>query len=197
MSKSLPRHICGALLLVLRPAESAVRRLVIIAARGLVLVPRNASAPVAALRFLPGANLAHTPVFCLFDPLKGFGTAPEEMDCGPLPRISVPGIFDPVFAAPLHMSPDDPVSAQSICRRLNALSRALDNLQGQARRLARWRARRTLAQKADAPFRPGRLSPFRPGLPPGHRKRQIHDVDEILLDCHHFALEAWKTQDTS
>ena len=33
----LPRSIHGAILLILRPAESAVRRLIIIAARGIVL----------------------------------------------------------------------------------------------------------------------------------------------------------------
>jgi hypothetical protein len=35
----LPRHLYRALLIILRPAESAVRRLIIIAARGLVLGP--------------------------------------------------------------------------------------------------------------------------------------------------------------
>ena len=41
MAASLPRHVYRALLILLRPAESAVRRLIIIAARGLVLKLRR------------------------------------------------------------------------------------------------------------------------------------------------------------
>jgi hypothetical protein len=29
---------------------------------------------------------------------------------------------------------------------------------------------------------------MRPGYPPGRRKRQIHEVDEILRNCHLLAL---------
>ena len=39
-------------------------------------------------------------------------------------------------------------------------------------------------------------SPLRPGPPPGHRKRQIHAIDEILTDCHGLAWHAMKP-DTS
>ncbi len=40
----LPRHVCRALLILLRPAESALRRLIIIAARGLVVKLRAGGA---------------------------------------------------------------------------------------------------------------------------------------------------------
>ena len=39
-------------------------------------------------------------------------------------------------------------------------------------------------------------SPLRPGHPPGHRKRQVHEVDEVLVDCHWLAWDAMKP-DTS
>jgi hypothetical protein len=39
-------------------------------------------------------------------------------------------------------------------------------------------------------------SPLRPGPPPGHRKRKIHPIDEILADCHWLAWDAMKS-DTS
>jgi hypothetical protein len=56
--------------------------------------------------------------------------------------------------------------------------------------MAHWRLRREAM--------PGHVfrSPLRPGQPPGHRKRQIHPIDEILVDCHALAWEAMKP-DTS
>ena len=77
------------------------------------------------------------------------------------------------------------VDATGVCRRLAALRRALDDIDAEARRLARWRARRDRE-----PYRIGRLSPMRPGYPPGRRKRQIHEVDEILRNCHLLAVRA-------
>ncbi|MGB8817942.1 MAG: hypothetical protein WCC66_08495 [Rhizobiaceae bacterium] len=194
---TLPRSVYNAVLLVLRPAESAVRRLVIIAARGLVLASRPARpAPVG---LSPRAGEARVPAFVLIDPLKSFVPAFEDEEeteaCGPPPRISVPGLFDPIFVVSSAQSPDDLIDASLIGRRLFALQRALDNLPREARRLARWKARRDLAlqastQRRASPFKPLRLSPFRPGWPPGYRKRQLHPVDEVLLDCHSLALHA-------
>ena len=37
-------------------------------------------------------------------------------------------------------------------------------------------------------------SPLRPGPPPGHRKKHIHPIDEILANCHWLAWEAMKTR---
>ena len=54
----------------------------------------------------------------------------------------------------------------------------------QARRLIRRQARRDAALKA---FRPTRMSPMRPGLPPGWRDRRLHEVDDILRECHGVA----------
>jgi len=34
------------------------------------------------------------------------------------------------------------------------------------------------------------LRPLRPGLPPGFRKRQKHEVDEVLAECHRLAIRA-------
>ncbi len=47
--------------------------------------------------------------------------------------------------------------------------------------MARWRLRRE-AMKA-----PKFKSPLRPGPPPGRRKRHIHEVDEVLAECHGLA----------
>ena len=76
---------------------------------------------------------------------------------------------------------DDTVNAGPLCRRLFAIMRALEDLQGQAKRLARWRARPVEER------RPQLTSPLRVGRPPGFRKRQTHEVDEILMECHWLA----------
>ena len=103
-----------------------------------------------------------------------------------MPRISVPGLFDPVFP-PSRPVPaeDDPVAAGEICRRLQAMKQALDNLPQQARRLARWKAKRELARQTSS--KPSRLSPFRPGFAPGYHRHGPNGVDQILGDCHYFA----------
>ena len=191
----LPRHVCRALLILLRPAESAVRRLIIIAARGLGVKLELAAHPRA---FPAGLVLKRdderVAAFRLIDPLKRF--APEGFERGKeegreqvMPRVSVPGLFDPVFASPKPISSDDDlISTTSIRRRLLALRHALGNLERQAKRLARWRARRT-------PEKIGRMSPFRPGFAPGYHRTSQRGIDAILGDCHYFAVEAW--DDTS
>jgi hypothetical protein len=207
----LPRHLYRALLIMLRPAESAVRRLIIIAARGLVLGPDPRMKLSASRAFPAGLGLKlrlalekdveRTPAFCLIDPLKrfapeGFEWAKEGEKVQILPRISVPGLFDPVFADRFVLMKDDPVSCAALRRRLRALKEALDNLPRQARRLARWKARGELARQS-AVKKPGRLSPFRPGFAPGFHRTNRQEIDEILADCHYFAVEAWRGPDTS
>ena len=190
----LPRHVCRALLILLRPAESAARRLIVMAARDLAVtlragVPRAFPAGLALNR-----DAGRVPAFCLIDPLKRF--APEEFEWGntkvqEIPRISVPGLFDPVFELPKPIPDDsDLISPAAIRRRLLALQEALDHLPRQAKRLARWRARRNLARQAQK-WKPGRVSPFRPGFAPGFHRHKPREIDAILSDCHHFAQEAW------
>jgi hypothetical protein len=195
----LPRHVYSAALILLRPAESAVRRLIIIAARGLVVKLK-----LGAARAFPAGLSLHTsadriPAFCLIDPLKRF--APEDFEWGKtkaqvLPRISVPGLFDPVFPQQATLDTDDMIAASALGRRVQALRFALDNLPREARRLARWKARRELQRQAEKP-KPGRMSPFRPGYAPGYHRSKPQEVDDILSECHHFAREAWDAPDTS
>ena len=208
----MPRHFYRALLILLRPAESAVRRLIIIAARG-IAVKLGLSASRAFPKVLgPDPRIAQNrdaeriPAFCLIDPLKRF--APEGFEWSKewgkewgreqvMPRICVPGLFDPVFADPTPFpSRDDSIDTATLVRRIQALKSALDNLPREARRLARWRARRELARQAQSP-KPGRLSPFRPGFAPGFHRSGRREIDVILGDCHYFAVEAWRGPDTS
>ena len=117
-----------------------------------------------------------------------------------LPRIHVFG-GDPrvaaLWAAPQPAtapvpSPDGLVNAERLSRRLLALKLALDDLPRQAVRLARWKLRRETMPSAEFKFK----SPLRPGPPPGHRKKKVHEIDEILAECHGLARYAMEP-DTS
>ena len=188
----MPRNVCRALLILLRPAESAMRRLIVMAARGIIVKLRPARAFPSGTALKRDAERVAS--FCLIDPLKRF--APEDFEWGKkkaqvLPRISVPGYSDPVFPPASPITDDgDLISPNAIRRRLLALRHALDNLPRQAKRLARWRARRDLKKI-------GRMSPFRPGFAPGYHRTHPREIDAILTDCHHFAHEAWYKADTS
>jgi hypothetical protein len=198
MAALLPRHVCSAALILLRPAESAVRRLIIIAARGLVVKLKLGGGrgfPAALkekLRLLE-KDADRIPAFCLIDPLKRF--APADFEWGKakaqvIPRISVPGLFDPVFPPRPALDNGDMAAASALGRRVQALRFALDNLPREAKRLARWKARRELERQAEK-WKPGRMSPFRPGFAPGYHRSKPQEVDDILSECHHFAREAW------
>ena len=205
--EEVPRHFHSFLITLLRPAESAVRRLIIIAAIGIVVKLR-----LGASRAFP-AGLAHRlkkaleeeedrfPAFPIIDPLKrfapaDFGWAEEwSQEWGKeqvVPRISVPGFSDTVFPQPIPVPDrDDPIDTTSLLRRIRSLKSALDNLPRHARRLARWKAKGELARQPGTTWKPGRLSPFRPGPAPGKHVNEEREIDVILGDCHYFARKAW------
>ena len=171
----IPRRVWRAILIVLRPAEAAVRRLIIIAARALSCAApalRQRSANVARTPLERPANaVVITPVFQLFDPLKAF-----EYGLGDAEEWS-----DGMATSAADDLDDTPINAESLHNRLRALRHALADLPKQARRLARFNARRDALLKAG---RPVRISIIRPGLPPGWHERGKHDVDTVLRECH-------------
>ena len=193
----IPPPLHRAVLRVLRPAESAVRRLVVIAARGLVVKPAP-SRPMlkGAIIGKGGQNGNSRPSFQLFDTRKSFPELrqhrvkytrnPPRIHFFPYDTLSParPPIADP--APP----PDGLVNAQRLSRRLQALKSALEDLPRQAKRLARWRQRREAAPEMKF------LSPLRPGHPPDYRRKPMHEVDEVLIACHGLAWDAMKP-DTS
>jgi hypothetical protein len=183
---TLPRGVFQAVLFILRPAESAVRRLIVIAAHGLKLSPRpKRAAPVG---LAPREGSARLMAFPLLDPLKQFD-AEAIWDVAPPALLAVSAIFDPALGFRAVPSLQEPVSASLLGLRLNALIRALDDLPRQARRLVRWKAQRDLALGLKGSFRPLRLSPIRPGLAPGRRQRSSHEIDDVLRECHGLALD--------
>jgi hypothetical protein len=172
---------------ILHPAESAVRRLIVIAARGLVV----ASQPARPMP--PGLVIerksAGRSTFQLFDTRKSFPDD-DEADAITGPRIRSIGDPDPrslflaKFAAARALQAaeqQEEMEAARLSRRVMLLKKALDTLPQQARRLVRWQARR--AEMKGAKF----TSPMRPGPAPGHRKKPKDEIDFVLRECHGLA----------
>lgn len=188
----LSRPIYRAVLLVLRPAEAAVRRLIIVAARGMVVKPAPLRAAPAGLA-ISGKGQGRVS-FRLFDPRRRFDGALGRPTRSPQPQPRIRFMdsvaFDPRIPLFRHPEPvpaaqapqkDDTVNAKPLCRRLAAIKLALDDLPRQAKRLARWRARPIEAR------RPRLATSLRLGAPPGRRRRPTHEVHEILKECHWLA----------
>jgi hypothetical protein len=204
---TLPRHLHRAVMRLLRPAEAAARRLIIAQARGLVVALRARKEATMALprRAKLKPNPSRPLGFPLLDPMQQPFLRRRPVRTG-VPRISVPG-FTALFPIAPPPSPDDPVNATRLGRRLAALALALDDLPGHARRFARWRARGADAraetsrlagpQKTRQAPRVRRLWPLRPGSPPGSRRRPVHEVDDVLKAAHGLAFWALQRPDTS
>jgi len=160
---------------VLQPAESALRRVIFYRARGLVVAIGGKRAALTGS--IPKGKGDRIPPFALFDPRKWFRELAKSRRPlrGPGPRISGFDEYRPAFDAPAASSNE--INPASICRRLQALHKALDDIPAQVKRLARLRARRMAAGEP-----PRRTEPMRPGFPPGYRKHQTHDVDAILYE---------------
>jgi hypothetical protein len=195
----VPRAIRSTILLVLRPAESALRRLIVIAARNVTLNVAAAkvkpSSPVPKTRPKePNAKNRSSHVsFQLFDPRKRFGQR-HVTYTSLVPRISFIAP-DPPFT-PLAMRPPEPplarqpdpelgrdIGARRLCIRLKAITTALEDVPRQAKRLVRWQVQRENRREKKKTF----IAPLRPGTPPGHRSIPRSGVDFILAECHDFA----------
>jgi len=205
---------------VLRSAEAAARRLIISAARDIVVEPRP-QRPAPAERKSTGESKAKSQgrekqdgtakrkrrlLFNLFDRprRKDWGIPRRRKRRKVEPRIHsfdfdprIPAFLRPQAPAsapaPAKAAAidDGTVSAIRLCRRIFATMDALEDLGRHAMRYARWEAKR-IEQR-----RPQRASPFRLGWPPGWRIKATHEVDEILKDCHWLVRNMEPVLDTS
>jgi len=190
---------------ILRAAESAARRLILVAAHRLAafqppmgafmygLDPnKTGHRPFGGLAGHDDAAAA-IPPFGLLDPVKRFSFERRKTKAKAFPRIWTPGLTEP---RPIPEGwfglPDDRIDASPLLRRMLSLKNALTDIDGAARRLAKWQARRDRSAKPR-----GRPSPLRNGRPPGYRARRVHEVDDVLYDCHDWALYALSPPDTS
>ena len=175
----LPRVLHSAALRLLRPAESALRRLIVIAAQGLA-VKLPPSRPMPKGLKIAGSETGKTN-FVLYDRRKVFAVnRPHYNKAAPMVHFFGVSPLVPVFAQP-RVIPDGSVNAASLLRRLSAAQQALADLPKQALRLARWKARRARQEKAKF------TEPLRPGIPPGHRSKGQDEADIILRECHALA----------
>jgi hypothetical protein len=219
--EKLPKPVHRYVLRILRTVESAARRLILAAARDIVVEykPRPPAAPKKPKTSSSDRTKAdgeakpkrqRRPLFNLFDALKRVGRRFKKKRRGPEPRIRIlgdpPDTRHPVFRLFRQPEPPPPppapvveekvddgmVSAANLVRRLVAVVDALSDIPRHAMRLALWEAK----PKEDR--RPERWSPLRPGRPPGFRQRNIHEVDEILKECHWLASNGYpQLDDTS
>jgi len=198
MPETLPRHRLNAIRRILKTTESALRRLIVIAARDLADIPfpvgvrayfhdpENAGSRRTGQSPKDGRSVVPVPPFALSDPPRTFSLQPRRRRPKSFPRIS---FFGPDAAPPRpvpdgwYREPDDALDAGPICRRLLSARRALDDLQHEAERLARLQRRRDRAEAG----KPVRRSPLRTGRPPGHRKRVRHEADAVLAELHTLA----------
>jgi hypothetical protein len=183
-AQRIPRSLHSAVLAVLRPAESAVRRLIVVVARN-VVVKLAPSRPMPAGKKIGKGSGTSSPSFQICDPPRRGKHTPYRKGRRIIPRVRVLD-YDPRICAlfpkprPVIVPPPPPdglASATRLHRRLIALKSALDDLPRQARRLVRWQERRRAAPEYKS------TSPLRPGRPPGYRQKPRHEVEEVLADC--------------
>lgn len=189
----IARRLRSAALALLRPAEAAARRLIVIAARGLAVSPGPRPAPVLVSAGPRKAGHDRTPAFPLLDRPKRFALRLPRAQPRGIPRIrSFFGpLAQPIATQPPGRTRPDPdalVDAGRLHLRLRSLEAALADLPRQIRRLARLRARRASGAKPCKPMRLGR--------PPGWRLKPDREIDLVLRECHALALDTERA-DTS
>ena len=168
---------------VLRPAESAARRLIVTLARitNLKAPPSRSRPPPTGIAGAARGKRRRAS-FPLFDPRQRFlrkrkGRAPRIRSLAPdaVHRPRSTGVRD---------TSDGMETSDTLLRRLAALKGALENLPRQARRLVR-----ALARRQNMPRLQFRM-PVRQGPPPGHRRKPRLEIDTVLHDCHWLARNA-------
>lgn len=208
--RTLPRRLHRAILRLLRPAESAARRLVIVFARNMVITlpplrPRRPQPNPTILRDGVGTGIVLPPHLSptrpapralslpLADPLRRPNRQRRSAATGCVPRILFPGFAAPA-PFPVRPTPHDLIDAKRLVLRLAALASALDDLPSHAKRFARWRARRDAG-------RIRRTSPLRASRPPGQRsagsRQPAHEIHDALNDIHGLAFQVLEPVDTS
>ena len=201
----LPLHQKRTAYFVLRPAESALRRLVYAAMFALAIV----APPVAERAAVSGRSekkkgavkRERVFLFRLTDPRQNFDLEPNrpKYAAGPGPSITNLWCADSLaqrqalfvqqqaYDEKQRRLQEASLSAKGLCRRLNAMMVALDDLEGQALRMAKLEAR--MKRRFERTGEP-HLRLIRRGRPPGFRQvpeHGRHEVDGALKECHRLA----------
>ena len=186
-----------AVLRVLRPAESALRRLIVVAARGLVVKPAG-SCPKPARAVKPGKRGTSRPSFQLFDPRTRIMLPRRRKLPRTFPRIhmfNADGKLVTCTAAPPQ--PAHPAPAKSAVGMVNGrASSEAESLRPRSKSARQAPASGAWRMREEKSENPSFKTPLRPGRPPGYRRRAVHLVDELLSECDWLAFRAAMT-DTS
>jgi hypothetical protein len=194
------RRVRVQILRVLRPAEAAVRRLIFVAAKDVEAAhycpPRASTFGTPPVRPLQRRSLAFVLADTMPPLIKPTGVFKR-------PRIRSVEPIDPTVVAVFEahravaasharvlmqqsrtdLIHDGLVDVSRLSHRLAAITKALTDLPRQAKRLARWKARRAWVSQKRLTY----TVPLRPGPPPGHRGPPRHQAEEILHNCHLLA----------
>jgi hypothetical protein len=186
----LPPGLFAAAERLLRPTESALRRLIVIAARGLVVKSSTPRPMPKGLVFAVPASGAGRMSFRLFDTRKRYGFIKVE---NPLfVTVKTYNSFpNPLLNPSIWRRPEQPDGTgktSRLFRRLAAVVHALETIPRQAQRLARWKAKRANLPK------PKFTSPLRPGRPPGHIIKPKMEIDYILTECHALSCDVLREE---
>ena len=165
---------------LLRPAEALARRII------MRLAEEIDAGDLQALRASPARAASPRPAhraacsFCLFEPVPTFAAC-FGLSKGRGRFRAAPRILDLDAPSPCPAPAPAPATADTLTGRVEALQRVLDAPDRSARRLAR-RIARTLA----APASDRRITPLRPGWPPGLRSLDTPEwLKAVLLDLNH------------
>ena len=181
----LSREVYLAAERLLRPTESALRRLIVIAAQGLVVKPSVSRPMPKGLVIAAGEQRRMS--FRLFDARKRFDFIVPDNPLLVMVKTYSSNPFNPFEP---HQRPQQESEthdyALSLSRRLAAVKQALETLPSQALRMARWQAKRKAMHK------PKFISPLRPSRPPGYREELPTEIHYILQETHGLACDVMR-----
>ena len=190
-----------AVLRILRPAESTLRRLIVVAARSVVIAPAVAR-PKRAGAVKPekrGTSRPGPPSFLTRRPVSCCRAAKSQAGCPPHPlfqyrwRVYNHRVAESVRQKPPLPPGPNPLTGWSMPPALSAGSKPLrPPWQTFPARPNDWCAGGCGRRSQKTPV----SKPRSGGRPPGHRRRNTHLVDELLSECDWLALRAAMT-DTS
>jgi hypothetical protein len=192
----LPLQVYQRSLWRLHKVESAVRRLIVIAARDLVvLLPPHRPMPAGLVIAANASSQQSRLAFQLFDARQTFSDDAHDTTTNTGPGITLINAPSPrelflqkFITPPSGLSTE--AQTRSLHLRLAAAERALAHLTREAKRLARWREKRRLMNN------PKFTEPMRPGPPPGINRNAKSDIDRVLRECHNLAWHCLR-EDTS
>jgi hypothetical protein len=201
---SLPRYAWKKVLALLVPAESALRRLIVMGTFGKNFGDSllNSSKAVASKPTQSGElsklspkllspKTGRPPRFDMFDPRKTFTYLSfdtlEELQAWKAHKDANPLVIAP--ADPTKRM--EPVKALSIWRRIQAMHHAMENFDGYVSRYGRWRAGRKAILAAGRPLH-GKYatSLMRRSRPPGFVEKEGDDIHYLLRDVHLLAYDS-------